>query len=336
MTFSADQQIELLRLRSVQFPPSPILSLSGPLVKKGSGRGRKREVELVQQIEEGLNIFKWIVPPRAKMEIEFHFFSSETSPPVLHKLVKYYMDLLKGRAFNDDRQVHYLEASRMIRPESEDKVYISFDRLARRKKRIGLYNRHKHNSFDRTDFTHTTLLDPAGIPTYISQYSILSQSKLEDWQQTGDPGIYRDYVRMIQTSDPFTISLGDLPRHGGTAEYKNRIRRSFQNFKHRYTQLQRLELPVELDLQVTPRELHLGKDLDNIAQDICPIFAEELLGKNGSLSAFRVYAVDQLPTEKEGGIWVKLLPMGSFLSQGARIRNVIEEATERISLSESW
>jgi Holliday junction resolvase RusA-like endonuclease len=336
MTFSAQQQIELLRLRSAQFPPSPIFNLKGPLVKKGGGKSRKQEAEFVRQIEEKLSKFRWVAPPRAKMEIEFHFFSDEANIPALHKLVKYYLDLLKGRAFRDDRQVHYLEAFRVIRPGTEKSICISFDRLSRRKQRLALYGRYKGHSIDWPDLSDAWL-DSAGIPTHILQHSMLSGSKLEDWQQAGDPGVYRDYVRTIQASDPFTIPLGDLPRRPGeTGEYKARVREAFQRFARRYSQLRKLQLPMELDIQVTPAGLSLGKDLDNIAQDVCPIFIEELLGGGALLTGFRVYVVDRLPVDEGGGIWVKLLPMGSILDQRMRVNNVIEAATERLSSEESW
>jgi len=38
------------------------------------------------------------------------FFANNSQIPLVHNLVNYYMDLLKGLFFADDRQVHYLEA----------------------------------------------------------------------------------------------------------------------------------------------------------------------------------------------------------------------------------
>lgn len=334
MTTSSRQRIELLQLRSVEVPPSPILHLQGPLVQKGSGKGRKRGSEIAQQIDRELDSFHWKAPPRAKIAMEFHFFSDQNEAPALHNLVKYYMDLLKGRAFSDDRQVHYLEASRVVRSGFAAESYAVVERLSRRMKRIALYDRYKDDFGDWLNGWNDvpdSILPSKDIPTPIIQHSILSHSQLRDWQRPGNAGLYQDYFRELQAADPFTISIGDLPAQGGTEEYRCRIRKAFQDFSRKHPNLCKIDLPVELDIQVTPAGLHLGKDLDNIAIDVCPNLIDELLGREGLLRAYRAYVVDRLPQDVAGGIWIKLLPMGSILEQGHRVRTVIERATEELS-----
>jgi hypothetical protein len=85
---------------------------------------------------------------------------------------------------------------------------------------------------------------------------------------------------------------------------------------------------VELDVQVTPRALKLGKDLDNIMIDICRPFTEEVFGDVGYLNAFRIYVTDRLPIDAVGGIRIKLLPFGAIQDFRGSVGDVLRKLEE--------
>jgi len=113
--------------------------------------------------------------------------------------------------------------------------------------------------------------------------------------------------------NPYIIDLGDLPQKSGESkEYRQRIYDTLKTMTERSNIFNPIAVPVELDVQVTPRSLRLGKDLDNIMIDICRPFVEEVLGDGGYLNAFRIYVTDKLPIDAAGGIRIKLCLLGLF------------------------
>jgi hypothetical protein len=114
----------------------------------------------------------------------------------------------------------------------------------------------------------------------------------------------------------FTVDLGDLPAKGESKQYKQRIRTRLRKLPGEFRLLFRqILVPIELDVQVTPRALKLGKDLDNIMLGIAPAFKEELLHSEAYLHGYRIYVTDKLSEDNSSGnIRLKLLPLGAISS----------------------
>lgn len=159
-------------------------------------------------------------------------------------------------------------------------------------------------------------------PGRLEQGLLQHYSKVSNFDR---PGGYRFNFLDIE---PFTINLGDLPEIGRSDEYKKRIRNQVRSLGSK-NRLQSITIPVELDVQVIPSTLQLGKDLDNIMRDIAPILREELLHQSSYLHGYRIYVVDKLSDEAQGNIRIKLLPMHAIYDY----RNKIDETLE---LAEDW
>ena len=113
----------------------------------------------------------------------------------------------------------------------------------------------------------------------------------------------------LRDLQPMSINLGGLPARGESKDYKRRIRQTLQRSKKQFRSLSRILVPVALDVQVTPRTLRLGKDLDNIMKDIAPALAEELLDEEAYLHAYRIYDISKAPDDNmPSSIRLKLLP----------------------------
>jgi hypothetical protein len=91
-------------------------------------------------------------------------------------------------------------------------------------------------------------------------------NRLDQYGRPGGPqGKYLRKERMeLRDLLPMTINLGGLPARGKSGQYKRRIRERLKSLKKQFQLFSHILVPVELDVQVTPRALRLGKDLDNI------------------------------------------------------------------------
>lgn len=140
---------------------------------------------------------------------------------------------------------------------------------------------------------------------------------------------FGDFIRNYQSGHPYIIDLGDLPSKSGESnEYKQRIRDTLKALTEQSNIFNPIVIPVELDVQVTPRALKLGKDLDNIMIGICGPFTEEVLGSGGYLNAYRIYVTDRLAVDISGGIRVKLLPFGAIQDFEHSISKVLRKTEE--------
>jgi Holliday junction resolvase RusA-like endonuclease len=326
--------IQLLQLRKLRLKPGFIMSFDGELLRKGRLDSKEVEAKFASELESNLRMFSWKVLPRARVAVTMSFFANSEKAPLLHNLVKFYMDLLKGAVFQDDRQVYCLEAHfwRAGHRREEPKLYLRVDRITDYKRKLDFY-------FEFKD--QVGIFDPGTQIVEDSQYlSIirnkaelqeiaLARNSIEPFERPGNPGEFlKDFVRSYQRLHPLIINLGDLPERGKSDEYRKRIRNQFIDFREKSSVFKGIIIPVELDVQVTPRVLKLGKDLDNIMCDICPILNEELLFRTGYLNAFRIYVTDKLAEDSCGSIRVKLLPYGAIHSFRMGIDEVLEKAEE--------
>src|SRR5829696_7704754 len=104
------RQVRLLQLRKLRLRSSFITSIKGDFTQKSSRRAGKVSQQVISDVRRDLASNKWKSVPRGKVAVRMSFFAKDSRGPLVHNLVKYYMDLLKGLFFADDRQVHYLEA----------------------------------------------------------------------------------------------------------------------------------------------------------------------------------------------------------------------------------
>jgi len=260
------------------------------------------------------------------------FFANDSQIPLVHNLVKYYMDLLKGLFFADDRQVHYLEAYCYKTDRRKSKLYLEVERLTNYKQKLRHYFEFK-DQFGLDDGSERNLeigelrkvLNKAQL-----QSMVLERNRIEAFDQPGDHSEYfGDFIHNYQKGHPYIIDLGDLPHKSGESKgYKQRISDTLKALTKRSNIFNPIVVPVELDVQVTPRALRLGKDLDNIMIDICRPFNDRVFGEGGYLNAFRIYVTDKLPMDRAGGIRIKLLPFGAIQDFTGSVDEVLRKAEE--------
>ena len=311
------------------------MRVDGALAQKRKSRSARTATKFGDEITEQLQIFKWKAPPRAKVAVTMSFFAHQRQPPSLHKLVKFYMDLLKGAAFDDDQQVHYLAAN-IWKQSSESLLDITVERLSTYKRRLEIYDEFRDELDDPEGSYAVPSLYPALKTTEELQRHLLSNSKIEFFDRPGRKRLlHKDFVQKYDGWHPYTILLGDLPRRGGSDEYRHHIRRQLEAFKQRTNLFKQIVIPVELDVHVTSSALERGKDLDNIMCDISPIFTDVLLSKDAYLNAYRIYVTDKIDENPSSNIKMKLLPQWEIEGNEWAIDRALDVAERQLEEAEA-
>lgn len=115
------------------------------LVQKRTTSSVSVEEAARKAIRFGARKYKWQCAPRARIAVTMHFTVGDRQVAELPKLVKFYLDLMKGELFTDDRQVEYLAAEcRLPRglpiPQGDLEIAIIFvERLSRYLARFDLF-----------------------------------------------------------------------------------------------------------------------------------------------------------------------------------------------------
>jgi hypothetical protein len=329
-------KIDLLQIRRLAYKSRARASIDGPLFQKGR-RGTLRGAERVRAgIKDALTLRKWKFPPRARVAVSFAFVSRGDSAPALHNLVKCYLDLLKGLAFSDDRQVHYLKASIYsgAAEESEPKTYVEVERMTDHVRRLELYLKYAGEVEDRLRpkgiIDVSDLITPY-LPVEVRQHGLIERSQITAFDQPTDR--YRKYLppdHGLFRLNPFSVELGDLPKDGESSAYERRMQDSWEVWKAENRLLTPLVTPVALDVQVTPGAIRLGKDLDNIFRTISRTLGRQVFGPGGHVSAFRIYVTGKLEGETSGNVRVKILPRYAVFDFERTVEEVLERAAEYI------
>ena len=327
--------IKLLQLRKLRLKSSFITCIEGDFTQKFTKRAEKTSQQVISDVKRDLASGNWKLVSRGKVAVRMSFVAKDSQVPLVHNLVKYYMDLLNGLFFADDRQVYYLEAycHETNGKREESKLYLEVERLTSYKQRLRQYFEFI-DQFGSDDSLEGKSEHADGMLRTLNkvqrQRAVLELNRIEAFDQPGDHSQYfGDFIRDYQVGHPYIIDLGDLPqRSGESKEYRQRIRDTLKSLTKRSNIFNPIVVPVELDVQVTPRTLKLGKDLDNIMIDICRPFAEEVLGDGGYLNAFRIYVTDKLPVDISGGIRIKLLPLSAIQEFRMSIGKVLRKAEE--------
>lgn len=117
-----------------------------PLTQKGSKNAGQVSKRLRTKFTNDAKKFGWECEKRANLAVSMHFFPNDDQVPGLHHLVKYYLDLLGGIVFEDDRQVAYLSAQcwrpskKVQEPLGKNVLYIRVQRLTEYKRKFDIYS----------------------------------------------------------------------------------------------------------------------------------------------------------------------------------------------------
>jgi hypothetical protein len=116
----------ILRLRAGKCAPIKTLMIShaGALGQKSQRRSKQIAPAFQAEVEEAVKLWDWQVPPRADVVVHAQFFGVSSSP-TLPKLLKFYLDLLEGQVFKNDRQVRCINATyhRLKPPKFEEEKH---------------------------------------------------------------------------------------------------------------------------------------------------------------------------------------------------------------------
>ncbi|MGD9109706.1 MAG: hypothetical protein PVG93_02085, partial [Phycisphaerales bacterium] len=114
---------------------------------------------------------------------------------------------------------------------------------------------------------------------------------------------------VIDHHNPFVFRIEGFPTKGGEAKYKNRLRAKLKELNKRYPSFGKIIAPLELDIQVSPKNGILEKDLDNIILHVTNAFSDELLESESYLRGYRIYMVKEPTISSINSLRFKLLPM---------------------------
>ena len=261
----------------------------------------------------------------------------------------------------DDKDAYaFIEVERLTDYKHRFDLYFELIRLDEIQEHLKSDSLHRH-LVDEDDEIMNELMDevlmdevmygimvdtPIGFTDEITEYSrkfrarhaaqfqehLLKMNRIEDLDRPG--GAKSKYFRQssagLRDLQPFSVDLGSLPARGESGLYKQRIRAKLEELREGFNLLRELLVTVELDVQVMPRSVRLGKDLDNIMRDIAPIFEEVFLDDEAYLGGYRIYFVDKLPGDDSiGSIRLKLLPFGA-------IYDFEERMDETFKAAEDW
>ena len=122
------KRIKLLQLRKHKTNFGFISHYEGPIFTKGGKKSKCSTEKIKSDFQKDADKFHWKAPPKARIAVSFNIFCNQKNPPEIYRIVKYYLDLLQGPVFNDDKQVHFLEASIWRSPSEDPKFGISTKR----------------------------------------------------------------------------------------------------------------------------------------------------------------------------------------------------------------
>jgi Holliday junction resolvase RusA-like endonuclease len=358
--FDSPEGILWLRVR---YQPKLRLIVPGTFGRKG----RLKAPEIAEAVRtaaaQEAKRAGWQAPPRAKLSVSLIFWGNDSSAPAIPNLVKFYLDVLAGVAFVDDRQISHLTAafargilcSPCPSGTTESEVSITIERLVDYNRRFDLcFQSDFEEDAEQTPELHeieSSPLDKSLLEIFPEetryqirklerdriQKCLLSHSKLGRYDR---PGVHRTIraanlmptYEELRKSHPLIIDLGNLPqRHGESALYKAEILARIQQFKRSNKPLDRIGVPLDLDVRVGSDTLAVHKDLDNIMCDIMPILTQELFEKASLLFEYRIYVSDVLDESgKAKNLELTLLPMGAIRDLHRRIDEAEDWVADRI------
>ena len=329
----------LLQLRKLKHRPGLIAKVDGPLLSKGGRRAKLQTNRVSKQIHQAVEQLGWLAPPRARMAVSFRFFSHQHNPPEIYSLIKYYLDLLQGPVFKDDRQVQYIDASiwRSVPKEhnTSSSLYIYARRLSEYLQMLDLCSESDvfNKSYNTpTVFHHLHLIEKRYCNDAKRQCNLLRCNRIMpyDVPRCNNPFLI-ELANDFNTHHPLVFDFGSLPKRGKTECFEKLIASSLSKFIASYLHSRKIFVPVEFDVQVTKSGLKLAKDLDNIMITICREARKHLLHSRVFVNGYRIYVVNKSESSIESGVQVKLLPYGEIESYNERIKKATDSLEDVLS-----
>jgi Holliday junction resolvase RusA-like endonuclease len=333
-----ENKIRLLQLRKHNLNFGFISHYEGPILTKGGKKSKSQSDKVRSDFQKDADKFRWKAPPTARIAISFNIFCNQKNPPEIYGIVKYYLDLLQGPVFKDDKQVHYLEASiwRSNSKGTKSSIYIQARRLIDFFKILDIYQDIDHD-YDSNDYDEDHLspylysIDQGLWDIADKQYKLLKNSKISPYDR---PGL-RNYSRPTMMSrfcdiDPLTFDVGHLPDKGESQSFKKKIGSLFSEFSTKYSLFNKIYLPIEIDLQVTKANKKHFTDLDNIATSICKEINKFVLYDKVFINGYRVYVVDEIAKGIKADIRLKLLPPGEIKAYNMRMENALSNFENKL------
>lgn len=330
-----DKALRLLRLRSLLFS-SPLFYLNGTLRQPHNLAAKDAARKFRARIRKHLEEFEWKPPPRAKIWVRLCFDARPESPG-LGNLPKYYLDLLTGLAYHDDRQVEALEVTRRQSSDlSREGVLVKLDRLARVRERQRVAEYLLSTVLDGFDYREERSYDPLSIedqqavealvPGYQARRLLEDSGRGLHWYHYPRRDMYPEESARIRETDPLVVELGRLPAHGEGDRYRRGLDSQITSFLRRYPFLAGGGcVPLKLVAQVARSDLGPGKDLDNIMRDVLSVLGPKFPGIDG----YRIHAVSRLPGDQAGRLWLWFVPSHYFFSD-LDPEAVIRDAIDRL------
>ncbi len=321
-------KLKLLQLRKLKKSLGFLSQLEGPLLIKGGVRSKITAEELRQKFYQDASKFNWQPPPRAKLAVGFRFFSDERNQAEIYNLVKYYLDLLKGPVFFDDRQVYYLEACicRAGSSKSGSSLFISVKPLIEYNRTLDFYQENEAIIEEEKEFINFYhIISEQYWKIAEVQADILSNCKISKYDRPGlKKYLLPTMMGRFSGIDPLIVDFGGLPEIGKSKEFKQNIVRLISTFRSNIKLFHRIFIPVELEVQITQKALTLSKDLDNIMIDICQEIKRQLLHEGTYVNGYRVYVVDSIQPNIKSGIQLKFLSPGKIMAFNKRVDKTLE------------
>jgi Holliday junction resolvase RusA-like endonuclease len=321
----SEKRIKLLQLKKYKTNFGFLSHYEGPILTKGVSKAQAASVKISSDFQRDAEKFHWTPLPRARIAINFRVFCNQKNPPEIYRIIKYYLDLLKGSVFKDDKQVHYLEASiwRSPRQGSKSSIYIQARKLIDLYKIWDIYQELDQNYDDFDEdvlFPYPYLIDQNLWDIAESQYKLLKNSTISQYDR---PGLRPTMMGRFCDIDPLIFDIGHLPSKGESKVFQNNIIDIVSEFCAKYSLFQKIYLPIELDIQVTKSSHKHFTDLDNVATKICKEFKKVVLYNKVYINGYRVYIVDEIEKGIKAGVRLKLLPPGEIMSYNERMGNAL-------------
>jgi hypothetical protein len=338
----SEKIIRLLQLRKHSINFGFISHYEGPILTKGGKKSKSLSDKIRSNFKKDADKFHWKVTPKARIAISFEIFCNQKNPPEIYRIVKYYLDLLQGSVFKNDKQVHYLEASIWRSPtkiDSKSRIYIQAKRLIEFYKIWDIfqdiYEDYEGNGYPEDIPSHLpylNLIDQTLWDIADKQYNLLKNAKISPYDR---PGL-KKYSKPTMMSrfceiDPAIFNLGYLPSKGESQDFKNKIDNIFKDFKNKWSLFDKIYMPIELDLQVTKAGHKHFTDLDNVATTICRAFSKTLLHDNLFVNGYRIYVVDEISKGIKADIRLKLLPPGAIRFYNERMNSTLERFEDKLN-----
>lgn len=344
--------------------------LKSDLLQKGSSDADLTSRKIKRQVQRDMKKIDWNYVPRANLAVTLSFHANNPNIPQLPKLVKYLLDIVCTIICHDDSQIKYLAASchrpsaKLDKNGANDEsIFIEVERLTDYKQKFIIFTKLMQNSEFREYLrynNHSSFIDdeednriedlwpnketasflnlrPETVKQWHrmtireNQQKLLSINKLDNCDWTEGP---RDFLYSIKNEwyqfNPFIFYIDGFPTKRGKSIYKVRLKNKLKELNEKFPSFGKIIAPLELDIQVSPKNKLLNKDLDNIILGIADVFSNELLEKGSYLHGYRIYMVKEPQKPTKNTLRFKLLPLYEISKFQDQIENVLSTGIQWI------